>query len=248
MGRGDEAIHLWDVTAPRELQAFGGHRAGALTVAFSEDGKTVFTASRDSAHMQPVREWAEWSLRQWDPVTGKELHALRQDLGGEVHGAAFSPDARLLATLTHDGTLRLWDVAAGKELHRWQAPTKDTTFQYPNQVIKVPHPATTPPVFSHDGDTLFAAGGASLYRWDARKGDALPPLKTPGGLNSSFCFPSPDGATLLVTEWDGPLAPKNLVDGATGRVEYRLRPAGDRSLSPRSRPTERRWPWRKAPS
>ena len=220
MGRADQAIHLWDVAAPRELHSFGGHRSGPLTVAFSRDGKTAFTASRDWKIGLP-RDWADWSLRQWDPATGKELHVTRADLGDLARGATFSADGRFLATFTNDGTLRLWDAPNGKEIRRWQTPMKGEIIEYPSGSVKTTYPGTAP-VFAPDGNTLFAACGPNLYRWDVNKGEPLAPLQTPGGSDFSLCFPSPDDNSLLVTEDSRRTAPNNLVERATGKVVRKI--------------------------
>src|SRR5262249_51984000 len=119
-GRADHAIHVWDLARGKELHAFAGHRGGPLTVAFAADGKSVFTANQDSLRSTPVREWAEWSLRQWDAATGKELRVTQRPMEGEVHWVSFSADGGRLAVLPHDGTLRLWDTHAVKELRDWK--------------------------------------------------------------------------------------------------------------------------------
>ena len=35
-----------------------------------------------------------------------------------VHGVAFSPDGKMIATAGHDRTARLWEVETGKEVRR----------------------------------------------------------------------------------------------------------------------------------
>src|SRR5262249_14172943 len=160
----EQEIRLYDVASGKPLHAFGGHRSGPLTVTFAPDGKTVATASRDGVQSDPVEEeWAAWSLRRWDPASGKELRVTHARRGGEAHSTVFSSDGRLLATVTHKGTLRLWDVAAGKELRRGQVPVR-------HRQSGSDRPTITSPVFSADGKLLFAATEKAIHRWEVGTG------------------------------------------------------------------------------
>ena len=184
-GRADEAIHVWDVAKEKELHVFGGHRAGPLTVAFSRDGKTVLTTNRERGRYAVVEEWAGWSLRRWDAATGKELRVTQEDLKGEVHWTAFSPDGGLLAVVTHDGQLRLWDADSGKQLRAWDVPTNPLPGPPGGRRGKKGKPqleeAIYHPVFSADGRTLWAAARGTVHRWDVATGDELPVLDAAGG-------------------------------------------------------------------
>jgi WD40 repeat protein/tRNA A-37 threonylcarbamoyl transferase component Bud32 len=73
------------------------HRSQIDDLAFSPDGETLASASRDGTG------------RLWSVQDGAELAALRGHLNS-VHGVAFSPDGLLVATASRDTTVRLWDV------------------------------------------------------------------------------------------------------------------------------------------
>jgi WD40 repeat protein len=225
VGRADDAIHVFDVSRGKELHAFAGHRSGALDVAFSADGKEVLTASRDAAQTTPVRDWSDWSLRRWDPASGRELAVTAADPGGEVRWTAFSPGGSLLLTVNHRGTLRLYDTRPGKELRRWNVPTRDVTVNGRKMLGGV---AIQYPTFSPDGKTVLATCGPAVLRWDAATGKELPPLKKSP---SSFgrLLPGPDGRALFVTEREHEGGPTVsgwhsllLLDAASGRTLRRF--------------------------
>jgi tetratricopeptide (TPR) repeat protein len=67
-------------------------------VAYSPDGKTVLTGSRDN------------TARLWDAATGRPLGPPMAHQG-RVVAVAFSPDGKAALTGSADGTARLWDVS-----------------------------------------------------------------------------------------------------------------------------------------
>jgi WD40 repeat protein len=215
----EQEIRLYDVASGKPLHAFGGHRSGPLTVAFAPDGKTVVTVSREAVPSQPVREWAAWSLRQWNPASGKELSVTRADLGGEVHFNVFSPDGRLLVTVTHDGTFRLWDVVAGRELRRWKVPVRYTRFIVNGkETARSPSPAVTSPVFSANGKVLFAAGEKTIHRWETDTGKELPAVAHEVKWMVRGCFATGDTHTVLVLGSDRPPLRLVLLDLDAGKM------------------------------
>ncbi len=216
-GREDGAIHLFDVAKGKALHSFAGHRGGPLIVAFSPDGKTVCTTNREWNH--DVREWCAWSLRQWDPQTGKELRVTTDKETAAIHHTAFSADGRLLATVSFEGTLRLWDTDSGKELRAWSVPT-DGTPRVGNMPAIV-RDLIRDVVFSADGKSLMASTGPKVYQWDAATSNDQQTLSATGDSNSLYVFAGPDNRSVLAIEYAprrGPPLRLRLLDPTTGRV------------------------------
>jgi WD40 repeat protein/serine/threonine protein kinase/orotate phosphoribosyltransferase len=126
---------------------------------------------------------------------------------GIVHGVAFSPDGRSLATVCADGTARLWDLAKGEPL--------SSPMHHEGAVLTI--------AFSPDGRMIATAGeDGSLRRWDAVTG-------TPIGVSirqevpiTAVCF-SPDGSKVATaSRADLP----GLWDAATGQPIGGTSPAG----------------------
>jgi WD40 repeat protein len=72
----------------------------AFGLAFSPDGRTVATASRDR------------SIKLWDAATG-ELMTTLYGHSENVYAVAFSPAGTILASASLDGTVRLWRAPRG---------------------------------------------------------------------------------------------------------------------------------------
>ncbi len=94
-------VHLWDPSTTRQKGILKGHVGSVLTIAFSDDGKTIATGSIDN------------TVRIWDSVT-KEQIALFEGHKSSVACVAYSPDGKTLASGSGDGTILLWDVTSLK--------------------------------------------------------------------------------------------------------------------------------------
>ena len=97
-------IAVWDTSSGEEIcQCLGhpfGHNEGwVYALAFSLDGKTLFSGSQDR------------TIRLWDAATGKERSRL-QGHRGPVHTLALSPDGARLASGSKDCTILMWDLVS----------------------------------------------------------------------------------------------------------------------------------------
>jgi WD40 repeat protein len=102
----DEGIKLWDTTTWTVLHTYRGHvdRDGQATcgaLEFSPDGTLVASAGL----------W-DWAVSLWDAETGRQIHRL-DGFSRATSCVAFSPDGRLQATGSIDGTVRVMDVRTG---------------------------------------------------------------------------------------------------------------------------------------
>ncbi len=109
-----------------------GHTDAVTALAFSPDGGSLASASRDT------------SIRFWSLETGAQKSALGGDKAA-TNAIAFSPDGKTLATGTVELQVRLLDLATGGV---------KKTFAFPDSVLELS--------FSPDGTLLAVSGPSGL--------------------------------------------------------------------------------------
>ena len=113
-----------------------GHTNFVGTVAFSPDGQSVVTTSRDGT----ARTWA---------LNGRRLATLAGHTDA-VDVAGFSPDGFTVATGAKDGTVRLWDAGTRPDLAKSDASQPEP----PSTMVTSPDGQTTATV---DGEIVRLA-------------------------------------------------------------------------------------------
>jgi len=97
---------VWDARTGRELVAIGGNEHNLTRLAFSQDGTRLVT--RDNRGSATV----------WDAVTGQRIQGapLKPEVarsGSKNH--VVSPDGKLMANVSSDGTVKLSDASGKRE-------------------------------------------------------------------------------------------------------------------------------------
>ncbi len=211
----DGVAQVWDGATGQAIGLPLRHQLAVYFAAFSPDGHSVATASRDdtariwnAATGEPctplLRHGAaighvafspdgqrlatasqDHTARVWDAATGKPITPPMQH-NYYVHRAAFSPDGRLVATSSSDGTARLWDAAKGIPI--------SPNFKHEDEVISI--------AFSPDGRWVLTASGDHTARlWDSLTGQPIfAPLRHNRWLfHAAF---SPDGRRVVTVSHD----------------------------------------------
>lgn len=163
----DGTLHLWDLTAAKEIRTFKGNILGGVrSLTFSPDGKLVVSGGG------PVDE----KIRLWEAASGKELAQFKGNKRA-APALAFSADGARLATGGLEGDLRIWDVKSRKQIHLCEGHTKLI------QSVS----------FSPDGKQVLTGGADSNLRiWDATTGKEIGKLDDAAGSVNTAAY-LPDG-------------------------------------------------------
>ncbi|MFI0408268.1 hypothetical protein [Actinomadura sp. 3N508] len=152
-GTVDGSVRLWDAASRRRRGApivhDGDDCATGMHAAFSPDRKTLATGCFTT-------------IRFWDVATHRPLSgplSMGEESAGftaSVRSMAFSPDGRLLATPSYEGTITLWDVPGRRRLSPVIGRPSSDAGKGINAVA-----------FSPDGKRLYTAGADDTARaWD----------------------------------------------------------------------------------
>ncbi len=128
-GGGRAAIRLWDVPGGQLLRniAIPSSKEGVTAIALTEDGETLVHAISESNR-----------IFVWNLETGELRHTL-DGHEGEVEAIVISPDGKLFASSSENGTIILWELASGRKLKAMEGKGAI--------------------VFSPDSETLIGVGG-----------------------------------------------------------------------------------------
>jgi hypothetical protein len=169
VGAENNAATLWDPRSGDELRSLPVKTGGLISpVAFSADGR-LFAAQGDGC----------CAIKVWETAAGNELRTLPGHIMG-ITALGFTPEGRLLASGSIEGTVKIWDVASGHELN---------TLNLDSGLVMAL-------VFSPDGKWLAttSTADANVRVWETASGQELHSFPGPPG-NTAVAF-SPDGRLL----------------------------------------------------
>lgn len=203
---GDKNIYVWKVDSGELLQKLPGHSDTVSEVEFAPDGRSFATASLDDT----VRVWQVGDCSFPNDSYARLRRKLWAFLSGDILAIDYSPDGKVLAAGSDDGSIRLWNLSIG-----WVTAT-----------LSGDSSKVTGLDFSPDGKRMVAGhrshwlygGRGKVDIWQTDGGLQVGKLATEGDVISHVSF-SPDGSLLAATgQWDGSVRLWRVADGALLRV------------------------------
>ena len=185
----DGTVKIWKTADGSNARTLGGFAGKAVAVAFSPDGGKLYAAASDR------------SARVFDASSGSEQRTFRGAASGEApsEAAAFSADAKTLATSNGDKTVQLRDLTTKKSEVR---------------VFESFSSGVYSTAFSAD-KRWFATGGKdkTVRVWEVATGRRVRALLGHTGWVTGLAF-SPDSKLLASASFSGDV---KLWDNETGR-------------------------------
>jgi WD40 repeat protein len=156
-----------------------GHKGSVTSVAFTRDGKTLVSGSRDDLiHVWDVATGQIKKTMDNHQVTGKDM--------GDIYSIAFSHDGKLMASGSKDTTIIIWDATTFEALRTLKGHTA----------------ALREVAFSNDDKTLASGAEDKTFRlWDVETGKLKKTNELKGGVKGVTYFP--DGKTIATASTDG---------------------------------------------
>lgn len=185
----DKTIRIWSCETGEEIQRLEHQLASGRALAISPNGKLIASGAGKIALWDTTR----WTLlRDWQPPNIVTC------------GLAFSPDGKLLASVTILEIVHVWEVATGRNLHEFR--------QEQFSLLDVPV------TFSPDGLTVASGRWDGKIRtWCVASGKKSLEIAAHNERISALSY-SPDGHFLVSGSADGSIRMWGLIAGKFGKV------------------------------
>ena len=230
-GSHDGTVKLWNARTGAPIAALAGHAGTVGAVAFSPNGRTLYTADAAAVHAWDVSTHEQQrklvghtaqvssvavsrdgkrlasggfdgSVRLWDAATGKALLVLTHGAGVRVFSVAFSPDGARVASAGSDGRIGIWNANDGG--------LEQTLQGHRGAVDRV--------VFAPDGQTVVSVGDdRTLRAWSLVSHHEIYTRNVPRGEIWAVAISS-DGQTIATGGQDGVIRLWNLMAGTVARA------------------------------
>ncbi|NWG16436.1 MAG: TIR domain-containing protein [Chloroflexi bacterium] len=206
----DHTLRVWNAGG-NEVATLRGHTDEVFSARWSPDSTRVVTASRDG------------TARIWDAASGSELRNF-PDASGLLWDADWSPDGMQIVVATTGAAAVILDAASGAEIVRlagemfrvysaaWSPDGTRVVTSARSNHVKIwdatsglellTIDASSPAVWSPDGQFVATGGAGSVNVWDAASGERR--LSLTG--HSEYVVGiewSPDGSRILTASRDG---------------------------------------------
>ncbi len=186
------SLQLWDVVKNEKKWQTTEFKFGVPGVAFSSKDQQL-----------AIGNFADNFLRLYNVADGERLKELRGHRS-KVHGVAYSPNGKYLATSSLDRDVKLWDTATNREVKTFVGH-KDYVFSVE---------------FSPDGTQLLTASADKTVRmWNVESGKQVHELTGHQGMIQQAVF-SRDGSLIITGGSDNN---GRVYDSASGDYLFSLR-------------------------
>jgi WD40 repeat protein len=164
-----DAAYLWDLETRRIARTLAGHHGQVSSLAFSPDGRYVFTGDSTGR------------TRLWNRLTGETVWSHRAH-SGRVNGAVFTADGSRILTASSDNTVGQFVVETGEDLIR--------------ETLKHGTPVTALLVSPDANHVVTNAADGQIRIWNRQERTIEHVLQGVAGAVSNFSL-SADGSRLV---------------------------------------------------
>jgi WD40 repeat protein/uncharacterized caspase-like protein len=110
------AVTIYDAASGKILQTLNrpNFDGGVQRVRFGSDGRSLAVVYGVSQGGRTIGQLPSSELKIWDAIAGREMQTLL--LSTAPVETSFSPDGKMIATVSTQGEITLWDIASGSRL------------------------------------------------------------------------------------------------------------------------------------